>query len=187
MSPMHLPSADVVTASATVALALLALASAIYARRLWIEATKQFAEMERSTDLDIALRLLARCDDPEIVDAEGHLGDLQRAGVFASRDSLSTWLRNTNSDLKAQTQKETAKIFTLYEHVGIVVRKVPATTEILVDYLCLRVPALWDSLSVIVELDRNMAPVCHGEFEQLAKACREFAERSGANVKSMTQ
>jgi hypothetical protein len=185
MNPPWAPAPDYITPWATVALAILALVSAIYARRLWIEATKQFAESKRSTDLDIALRMLDTCDAPGLVEAERIVGALHREGTLTSLESFRTWFKSASEDQKSKAKEAISSVLTVYEHLGIVVRKAPAISDILVDYLCLRVPILFDSLRVIVQADRGIGPTAHCEFEGFAEACRAFAKQTRASRHSM--
>lgn len=168
---------DVVAALSTLALAVLALASAVYARRLWIESQRQFTELRRATDTDIALRLLDRCDAPHLTEAEQILNE------FFTRWPSPNWTAFDNA-MKALADADRSKVWqsamlvlTEYEHIGLVARHVPAAGDILVDYLYLRATQSFDELRPIILRHREREPASYNEFERFAARCRDFAAR----------
>ena len=173
------PPAETITAWATVALAIFAFVSALYAKRHWIEARNQFQEIKRSTDMDVALRMLARCDDPDVISAERGVNELYRAGALKSRADLETWAASQAPVAKENAARFISTISTTFEHVGAVARNVPSASTVLIEYLCLRVPELYDNLSALIDEDRKRAPLAHSDFKALADSCREFAKRTG--------
>jgi hypothetical protein len=170
--------AESITAGATVALAALALASAIYARLLWLEARKQFEELKRSTDMDVVLRMLARCDDPDVIQAEQGIKELNRAGALASRAQLEAWAAGQPVETRNNAARFISTILTTFEHVGVVARNVPSAAAVLIDYLSLRAPELYDDLASIIDEDRQRTPLAHSDFKALSDSCREFAVRT---------
>jgi len=169
-------SAEVVTAGATVALAILAFASAVYAKRLWLEARAQFSELKRSTDMDIALRMLQRCDQRDLIIAEQLIEESGLSGQPVGGLAVLRWLKEMPDVERERLEKATNVVLHAYEHIGIVVRTSPAVEKILADYLCLRAPVMFDCLKPIISIDRLRSKIVHAEFEEFVAVCREVAK-----------
>jgi hypothetical protein len=169
---------DVVAALSTFVLAALALASAIYARRLWLESQKQFAELRRSTDTDIALRMLERCDAPALTDAEQILTE------FFTRWPSPDWAtfdRSLNGLAEADRLKvwqSAMLVLTEYEHIGLVARHVPAAGDMLADYLSIRAVQSFDDLKPVIARHKDREPASHNEFEHFVAKCRQRGHQS---------
>jgi hypothetical protein len=172
---------DTVVAVSTFGLAVLALASAIYARLLWLEARKQFAELKRSTDTDVTLRILERCDELRLTEAEAYVRQIHRDGTLLSFAIYVDWLQSLPSAERARAMARVNDVFTLYEQIGMVVRKVPSCQDVVIEHLALRAPEMLRFLRALLDESRKNAPLNSCEFERLALACDAFATRSGAN------
>ena len=167
---------DITTALATVVLAIFAIVSALFAARLWIEARKQFDENRRSTDMDIALRMLALSDDSEVREGEAAVMALYKEGKLANLDVFLAWRNNLESESRLKLFHHVSAVTTTYEHIGIIVRHTPAIKDIVLDYLCGRAPALFRVLKPLIEEDRTKGSAeISIEFERLANDCTEYA------------
>jgi hypothetical protein len=164
---------DAVAAVSTLALAALALASAVYARRLWVESQKQFAELRRSTDTDIALRMLDRCDESALTDAEQILTEFFTRWPSPSWEAFDRALSALADADRVKVWQSAMLVLTEYEHIGLVARHFPAAGDILVDYLCLRATQSFDALRPVVAHHRERGPAAHNDFERFAGLCRQ--------------
>ena len=171
VAPMHWT--DVLTAIATTVLAVFAIISAVFAGRLWVEARK-------ARDVETALRMLDRCDNPDLLYAEIGLSFLVRDGILRDLKTFNDWFATRTPETKKEIMRQHSLILNTYEHVGIVVRKYPGAAPLLVDYLSLRAPLAFNAMKVFIDQDRTHNPIVHGEFENLARACERFS-RTGAD------
>lgn len=181
---------DALTAVSTALLALLAGVSAFYAWQLWQtasqqlidasrSASEQLAEMRRATNSDIQLRVLERCDEFGLRQAELRIGALYGAGPLKTYDGFALWMKGQTAEKRSEVMTNINQVISSYEQIGLVVRRVPSVSDVVVEHLSLRAPQMWNCLKALIDHTREQSPLVSVDFENLAIACSEFAERSG--------
>jgi hypothetical protein len=173
---LHAPGPGVLEWFTLIAAAL----AALFALLLWRQAM-------RTTNIDIALRLLDRVD-AEMHAAESHIGWLQEQGHLSSYAAWEAWHNAFNQEKRTEESNLLSRVMFTYEHIGLVLRKTNAkdVTDIVTDYLSLECPRVFDALKPIIGRTRERAGSHAGaDFEWLAERCRAV-ERQRPRAESAT-
>jgi hypothetical protein len=167
---MHAPPPNTLAWLTFIAAAL----AAAFALGLWRQA-------KRTTNIETALRLLERCDAPDVQKGEMQIGWLKEQGHLSNFAAYEAWLNTLSFDDQNEVVKLVNLVLYCYEHIGLVVRKTNSreVIAIITDYISLRCPRLFDALQPHILKGRAVSGhLAFADFEYLAQLCRERLDKA---------